>query len=142
MLIRKPAPAPPLQAAPSPDEVRLDRLLSAFEENLRREIFFIRNRETENLLELLPLQGDLIVAIAAIVETLVLPEPRASALRKRLAAADALREANRAEADRITEEMRTELEEMNLARQRIRQVRQISKNLYSEKPASRLSDFA
>jgi hypothetical protein len=31
---------------------------------------------------------------------------------------------------------------MNQARQRIRQVRTISKNLYAEKPASRLSDFA
>ncbi|MBU6183617.1 MAG: hypothetical protein KGR46_12500, partial [Verrucomicrobia bacterium] len=118
MLIRKPAP----QAKPAPlsDEERLGILLSAFEDNLRREIFFIRNRETENLLELLPLQGDLIVAIVALVERLDLPEPRASALRKRLAAADALREANRAEADRITGEMRAELDEMNQARQRIR----------------------
>jgi predicted thioredoxin/glutaredoxin len=137
MLIRKPAPA----AAP-PDEERLDNLLSVFEGNLHREIFFLRNRETENLLELLPQQGDLILAISAILERLDLPEPRATALRKRLAAADAQREANRAEADRITAEMRTELEEMNQARQRIRQVRHISKNLYTEKPASKLSDFA
>jgi hypothetical protein len=140
MLIRKPASSAP--PAPLPDEERLGILLSAFEDNLRREIFFIRNRETENLLELLPLQGDLIVAIVALVERLDLPEPRASALRKRLAAADALREANRAEADRITGEMRAELDEMNQARQRIRHLRQISKNLYAEKPASRLSDFA
>lgn len=140
MLIRKPAASPP-PASPA-DEERLDKLLSAFEANLRREIFFIRNRETDNLLELLPLQGDLIVAISAIVERLALPEPRATALRKRLAAADALREANRAEVDRITAEMRAELDEMNQARQRIRQVRTISKNLYAEKPASRLSDFA
>lgn len=137
MLTRKPAPA----AAP-PDEERLDNLLSVFEGNLHREIFFLRNRETENLLELLPQQGDLILAISAIVERLDLPEPRATALRKRLAAADAQREANRAETDRITAEMRTELEEMNHARQRIRQVRHISKNLYTEKPASKLSDFA
>lgn len=140
MLIRKPAASPP--PAPPADEERLDKLLTAFEANLRREIFFIRNRETDNLLELLPQQGDLIVAISAIVDRLVLPEPRATALRKRLAAADALREANRAEVDRITGEMRAELDEMNQARQRIRQVRTISKNLYAEKPASRLSDFA
>jgi hypothetical protein len=38
--------------------------------------------------------------------------------------------------------MHRELEEMSLARQRIRQVRHISKTLYSEKPASRLQDFA
>jgi predicted thioredoxin/glutaredoxin len=141
MLIRKPATAPP-PADPSPDEERLDHLLSAFEANLRREIFFLRNRETDNLLELLPQQGELILAISAIVENLDLPEPRATALRRRLAAADALREANRAEADRITAEMRAELDEMNQARQRIRQVRHISKNLYAEKPASQLSDFA
>ncbi|MFM8365466.1 MAG: hypothetical protein ACKOAS_09980 [Verrucomicrobiota bacterium] len=140
MLIRKPAVSSP--PAPLSDEERLGKLLTSFEDNLRREIFFIRNREIENLVELLPQQGDLIVAISAIVERLELPEPRATALRKRLAAADALREANRAEADRITEEMRAELEEMNQARQRIRNLRQISKNLYAEKPASRLSDFA
>ena len=137
MLIRKSA-----QLAPPSDEKRLDILLTAFEENLRREIFFIRRKEADNLLELLPAQGDLIVAISEIVERIELPEPRATALRKRLAAADALREANRAEADRVTEEMRSELEEMNLARQRIRQARHISKSIYSEPPASRLNGFA
>jgi predicted thioredoxin/glutaredoxin len=141
MLIRKPAP-PPSAPDSSTQEDRLENLLSAFEANLQREIFFIRNKETQNLLELLPQQGDLIQAIVAIVERISLPEPRATALRRRLAAADALREANRAEADRVTEEMHRELEEMSLARQRIRQVRHISKTLYTEKPASRLQDFA
>jgi hypothetical protein len=137
MLIRKPSrPAPPT------DEDRLDSLLKAFEENLRREIFFIRRKEAENLLELLPAQGDLIMAISEIVERIQLPEPRAAALRKRLAAADAMREANRAEADRVTADMRQELDEMNLARQRIRQARQLSKNLYKEETGSRLSGFA
>jgi len=137
MLIRKPSrPAPPT------DEERLDSLLSAFEENLQREIFFIRRKEAENLLELLPAQGDLIMAISEIVERIQLPEPRATALRKRLAAADAMREANRAEADQVTAEMRQELDEMNLARQRIRQARQLSKNLYQEETGSRLSGFA
>ncbi len=124
------------------EEKRLEILLTAFEENLRREIFFIRRKEAENLLELLPAQGDLIMAISEIVERIQLPEPRAAALRKRLAAADAVREANRAEADRVTAEMRQELDEMNLARQRIRQARQLSKNLYKEETGSRLSGFA
>jgi hypothetical protein len=137
MLIRK-----PVQPAPLSDEKRLEILLNAFEENLRREIFFIRRKESENLLELLPAQGDLIVAISQIVERIDLPEPRAAALRKRLAAADAMREANRAEADRITEEMRRELDEMNIARQRIRQARQLSKSIYKEETGSRLSGFA
>lgn len=137
MLIRK-----PVQPAPLSDEKRLEILLNAFEENLRREIFFIRRKEAENLLELLPAQGDLIVAISQIVERIDLPEPRAAALRKRLAAADAMREANRAEADRITEEMRRELDEMNIARQRIRQARQLSKTIYKEETGSRLSGFA
>ncbi len=137
MLIRKPSrPAPPT------DEERLDSLLSAFEENLQREIFFIRRKEAENLLELLPAQGDLIMAISEIVERIQLPEPRATALRKRLTAADAMREANRAEADQVTAEIRQELDEMNLARQRIRQARQLSKNLYQEETGSRLSGFA
>lgn len=137
MLIRK-----PVQPAPLSDEKRLEILLNAFEENLRREIFFIRRKEAENLLELLPAQGDLIVAISQIVERIDLPEPRAAALRKRLAAADAMREANRAEADRITEEMRRELDEMNIARQRIRQARQLSKTIHKEETGSRLSGFA
>ncbi len=137
MLIRKPEPP-----APPAEEKRLDILLSAFEENLRREIFFIRNKEVENLLELLPQQGDLIVAISEIVERIKPPEPRASALRRRLAAADAMREANRTEADRVTAEMRRELEEMNLARQRIRQARHLSKTIYKEESGSRLSGFA
>lgn len=138
MLIRKPSPH-----APPSDEERLNSLLSAFEENLRREIFFIRRKEADNLLEILPAQGDLIIAISEIVEKIQLPEPKASALRKRLAAADAMREANRVEADRVTAEMRRELEEMNLARQRIRQARQLSKNLYKEEETgSRLSGFA
>ena len=124
------------------EEKRLEILLTAFEENLRREIFFIRRKEAENLLELLPAQGDLIMASSEIVERIQLPEPRAAALRKRLAAADAMREANRAEADRVTAEMRQELDEMNLARQRIRQARQLSKNLYKEETGSRLSGFA
>ena len=137
MLIRKSN-----QPSPLSDEERLGILLNAFEENLRREIFFIRRKESENLLELLPAQGDLIIAISEIVERIQLPEPRASALRKRLAAADAMREANRVEADRVTAEMRQELDEMNLARQRIRQARQLSKNLYKEETGSRLSGFA
>ena len=137
MLIRKPSrPAPPT------DEERLDSLLSAFEQNLQRETFFIRRKEAENLLELLPAQGDLIMAISEIVERIQLPEPRATALRKRLTAADAMREANRAEADQVTAEIRQELDEMNLARQRIRQARQLSKNLYKEETGSRLSGFA
>ena len=137
MLIRKPS-----RTAPPSDEERLDSLLSAFEENLKRETFFIRRKEAENLLELLPAQGDLIIAISEIVERIQLPEPRSTALRKRLAAADAMREANRAEADQVTADMRQELDEMNLARQRIRQARQLSKNLYKEETGSRLSGFA
>jgi hypothetical protein len=53
-----------------------------------------------------------------------------------------MREANGAEADQVTADMRQELDEMNLARQRIRQARQLSKNLYKEETGSRLSGFA
>jgi hypothetical protein len=137
MLIRKPS-----QPAIPSDEEQLNSLLDAFEENLRREFFFIRRKEAENLLEILPAQGDLLIAISAIMERIKLSEPKSSALRKRLVAADAMREANRVEADRVTAEMRQELEEMNLARQRIRQARQLSKNLYKEETGSLLSGFA
>jgi hypothetical protein len=38
--------------------------------------------------------------------------------------------------------MRRELDEMNIARQRIRQARQLSKTIYKEETGSRLSGFA
>jgi hypothetical protein len=47
------------------------------------------------------------------------------------------------EVDRVTEELKNELQEMNAARVRIRQMRHISKTTYSqEERPSRLQDWA
>jgi len=130
-------------AAVPPLPLRLENLLATYEKNLRLEVFFIRNKDTVSLLEILPQQGDLIRAIEGSLEGLELEPAAAAALRKRLSEADALREANRIEVDRVTEELKNELQEMNAARVRIRQMRHISKTTYSqEERPSRLQDWA
>ncbi len=135
MLIRK--------AAVAPLPARLENLLATYEKNLRLEVFFIRNKDTASLLEILPQQGDLIRAIEEMMPTLGLPDATAAVLAKRLAEADALREANRMEVDRGVEELKNELQEMNAARVRIRQMRHISKTTYTqEEPTARLQDWA
>ena len=72
-----------------------------------------------------------------------LPEALAEALQKRLEAADALRESNKKALDQAMQEVSSELEQMNGARQRIRQMRQLSKSMYQEsnEPA-RLQNWA
>jgi sulfur relay (sulfurtransferase) DsrF/TusC family protein len=134
MLISKPAI--------SSDERRLEALLSTYEKNLRTEVFFIRRNEVQNLLELLPQQADLAVAISELLEKINLLPAKAEAIKKRLAVADALREANRSELDHVVETMKAELEELNLARVRIRQMRQISKTAYLTQEPSQLQDWA
>lgn len=130
-------------AAVPPLPLRLENLLATYEKNLRLEVFFIRNKDTVSLLEILPQQGDLVRAIEGSLEGLELSPAAAAALRKRLSEADALREANRVEVDRVTEELKSELQEMNAARVRIRQMRHISKTTYSqEERPSRLQDWA
>ncbi|MCX6975693.1 MAG: hypothetical protein NTZ94_15665 [Verrucomicrobia bacterium] len=134
MLISKPAL--------SADEKRLETLLSTYEQNLRTEVFFIRRNEGENLLELLPQQADLAFAISELLEKIDFPPAKADAIKKRLAVADALREANRSELDRVVESMKAELDELTQARVRIRQMRQISKTAYHTQEPSQLQDWA
>ena len=126
----------------SSDEKRLEVLLSTYEQNLRTEVFFIRRNEAQNLLELLPQQADLAFAIAEIIQKNNLPVAKADAIKKRLAVADALREGNRSELDRVVETMKAELDELNLARLRIRQMRQISKTAYLTQEPGQLQDWA
>jgi len=126
----------------SSDERRLEALLSNYEQNLRTEVFFIRRNEAQNLLELLPQQAELAVAISELLEKINLPPAKAEAIKKRLAVADALREANRSELDHVVETMKAELDELNLARVRIRQMRQISKTAYLTQEPSQLQDWA
>ena len=126
----------------SSDEKRLEVLLSTYEQNLRTEVFFIRRNEAQNLLELLPQQADLAFAISELLEKIDFPPAKADAIKKRLAVADALREGNRSELDRVVETMKAELDELNLARFRIRQMRQISKTAYLTQEPSQLQDWA
>jgi hypothetical protein len=127
MLIRKPQPK---AEEGLPD--RLERLLSLYEKNLRLEVFFIERKDIESLLDILPAQGDLIQALSSMLPDLRLPEALAEALQKRLEAADALRESNKKALDQAMHEVSSELEQMSGARQRIRQMRQLSKSMYQE----------
>jgi hypothetical protein len=138
MLIKKQEPAPvPAQ----PD--RLEQLLSFYESNLQFEVFFIGRREFDKLVELLPTQGSLIEALTGILANLKLPPAESQALQKRLEAADILRDSNKQTLDQVMQEVSSELEQMNGARQRIRQMRQLSKSMYQEsnEPA-RLQNWA
>ena len=126
----------------SADEKRLESVLSTYEQNLRTEVFFIRRNEGENLLELLPQQADLAFAISELLEKIDFPPSKAESIKKRLAVADALREANRSELDRVVASMKAELEELSQARVRIRQMRQISKTAYHTQEPSLLQDWA
>ena len=122
---------------------RLENLLSLYEKNLRWEVFFMERNDLESLLDLLPAQGDLLQVLVSILPDLRLPETSAEALQKRLEAADALRESNKQALDQAMQEVSAELEQMNGARQRIRQVRQLSKSMYQEsQPTARLQDWA
>ena len=138
MLIKKQDPSPvPAQ----PD--RLEQLHSFYERNLHLEVFFIGRREFDKLVELLPTQGSLIEALTDILANLKLPPAESETLQKRLEAADALRESNKKALDQAMQEVSAELEQMNGARQRIRQMRQLSKSMYQEsnEPA-RLQNWA
>lgn len=122
---------------------RLEQLLSFYESNLQLEVFFIARREIEKLLELLPTQGSLIAALTEILADLKLPPTESLALKKRLEAADSLRESNKQALDQAMHEVSMELEQMNGARQRIRQVRQLSKSMYQESGESpRIQNWA
>ena len=122
---------------------RLESLLALYEKNLRLEVFFIGRKDIESLLDLLPAQGDLLSALTEILSNLKLPLAESEALQKRLEAADALRESNKQALDQAMQDVTSELEQMNGARQRIRQVRQLSKSMYQETSApARLQNWA
>ena len=135
MLIRKPkSPSLP---------TRFENLLITYEKNLQLEVFFIREKNTERLLEILPQQGDLIRAIEEMLPTLQLGSDGEAALRKRLEDANAMREANGKAIEDGVAALKNELHELNVARVRARQMRHISKTTYTQdEPASRLQDWA
>ncbi len=122
---------------------RLETLLSVYEKNLRLEVFFIERKDIESLLDLLPAQGDLVQALTEILTNLKLPPAASEAFQTRLEAADSLRESNKQALDQAMQEVSSELEQMNGARQRIRQVRQLSKSMYQETTTpARLQNWA
>lgn len=138
MLIRK---LQPKAEEGLPD--RLEKLLSLYEKNLRLEVFFIGRKDIESLLDILPAQGDLINALTPMLSDLLLPPAQAEALQKRLEAADALRESNKQTLEQAMQEVSSELEQMSGARQRIRQMRQLSKSMYQETSTpARLQNWA
>ncbi len=138
MLIRKPELVLSYVLPP-----RFEHLLTLYEKNLLLEVFFIERKDIPSLLELLPAQGDLITAITDILAELRLPPLESDHLQRRLEAADALREKNKVLLDEAMQEVSAELEQMNGARQRIRQVRQLSKSMYQEPSATpRLQNWA
>jgi len=138
MLIRKPELVSSSALPP-----RFEQLLLLYEKNLLLEVFFIEKKDIASLLELLPAQGDLIAALTGILADLRLPPLESDHLQKRLEAADALREKNKLLLDEAMQEVSAELEQMNGARQRIRQVRQLSKSMYQESSATpRLQNWA
>lgn len=138
MLIHKPEPKAE-ERLPS----RLEKLLSLYEKNLLLEVFFIQRKDIESLLDILPAQGDLIEALTGILANLKLPPTESQSLQKRLEAADALRESNKQALDQAMQEVSAELEQLNGARQRIRQVRQLSKSMYQEPSTpARLQNWA
>jgi biopolymer transport protein ExbB/TolQ len=138
MLIRKPQPK---VEEGLPD--RLQKLLSLYEKNLLLEVFFIERKDIESLLDILPAQGDLLSALTEILSNLKLPSAESESLQKRLETADALRESNKQALDQAMQEVSGELEQMNGARQRIRQMRQLSKSMYQESSAPvRLQNWA
>ncbi|MEI8294227.1 MAG: hypothetical protein WCG66_09595 [bacterium] len=114
-----------------------------YEKNLQLEVFFIARRDIESLLDILPGQGDLISALMSMLSGLSLPPTLARELSERLEAADALRESNQKALEQAMAELSLELEQLNGARQRIRQVRQLSKSMYQESSTQvRLQDWA
>ena len=134
MLIKK--------APSSADDKRLELLFKTYENNLFSEVFFIRNNEPENLLELLRQQEDLLIVIGDVSKKISISPVKLQDFQRRFEAAEAIRASNRKELEDRIEAMKSELGEMNSARQRIRQMRQISKSTYYQQTPTLLQDWA
>ncbi len=121
----------------------LEQRLAFYESNLQLEVFFIGRREIEKLLDLLPVQGSLIESLSEDLSNIKLPSAESKALVNRLEAADALRESNMRALDQAALEVKSELEEINCARLRIKQARQLSNTMYQDSAdRSRLQGWA
>lgn len=124
------------------EEERLDVVLSRYEKNLELEAFYIRKKDISSLLEMLPAQGSLIDALTAILETIQIEPSERPALDRRLAAADAKREENRIAFEADFDTVKKEVEEMNAARLRLKQVRTLSRTAYTDDEPVRTENWA
>ena len=124
------------------EEERLELLLSRYEKNLELEAFYIRKKDIPSLLDILPAQGSLIEGLTNMLETIKLEAAAAKVLDARLGAADAKREENKKAFEEILQAVRGELDEMNLARQRLKQARALAKSNYADPEPSRMESWA
>jgi hypothetical protein len=147
MLIRKAAVAAASSDSKTSKQVATDAerqeiLLTRYEKNLELEAFYIRRKDIDSLLEILPAQGSLIDSITAILGTVQVSPAERVALDRRLGAADAKREENKRALEAEFNAVKKELEEMNAARVRLMQVRKLSRTAYTDDEPVRTENWA
>jgi hypothetical protein len=147
MLIRKAAVAAASSDSKTSKQVatdaeRLEILLTRYEKNLELEAFYIRRKDNDSLLEILPAQGSLIDSITTILGTVQVSPAERVALDRRLGAADAKREENKRALEAEFNAVKKELEEMNAARVRLMQVRKLSRTAYTDDEPVRTENWA
>jgi len=147
MLIRR-TPPPDKTAASKPlrkvNEVedRLEAVLSRYEKNLELEAFYIRKKDISSLLEILPAQASLIDVLTAILGTIQAGSSERAVLDRRLAAADAKREENRKAFEADFDAVKKEIDEINAARLRLKQLRTLSRTAYADEDPVRIENWA
>jgi hypothetical protein len=124
------------------DRERLETLLTALEKNLELESFFIGRKEIPNLLEMLPGQGDVLRAVVELSGKIPLGAGEAAEVNRRMAAAAEHRERNQKLLQECIAAAKAELDELNVARRRLQQMRTLSKSIYAEPEPSRLENWA
>jgi hypothetical protein len=121
---------------------RLESLLAALERNVDLEAYFLSRKEIGDLLELLPVQSDLLKSLVDLAETLELTSSEAEELNRRLGSVDEKRAKNRLQLDELILSARSELEDLNAARRKLQQMKTLSKNFYADPEPSQLEDWA
>jgi len=114
------------------DLVKLDSLISLFEENLRAESFYIAQKDIPSLLELLPRQEEILAALHPLWDGLKGNVSVAPRLLQRFEKLTSLRAQNEDALQQLLDNVKVELGDVNSALRRILQLRQKSKGLYKE----------
>ncbi len=120
----------------------METLLISLEKNLELEAFFIGRKEVENLLELLPAQGDILRALRELYQKIPQESQEALEIDRRLALAAESRQRNQKLLDECICAAKTELEDLNSARRRLQQMKALSKNIYADPEPSKLENWA